>query len=321
MRKHHSGLPPGFRDLLFEETAERRTMDHSLAELYASRGYREVQPSGIEFLDVYTRGHQIISERAYKFLDREDRLLALRADFTPSVARLVSSRYPEGAEPLRIWYSGNVFRRVDHRKGGYAEFWQVGAECIGGSDVGFDVEMISLALESLAAIGVGDAVVHLNHAGIFRGILNSLRLSPQARERLKSAIDHKDARALATHLDDLDVSSAIGEQVRFLTRSIGDTSILREAARTLTDEESRSALDHLGKVASGLERWQGRLVFDLTEIDEMEYYTGVMFTLLSPSHRAPLGTGGRYDTLLRSFGTDRPAIGYSLAMDVLLRGT
>lgn len=291
-----------------------------LAAIFEERGFHEVLPSGIEFLDVYTRGNQVISERAYKFLDREDRLLALRADFTPAVARMTAPRVTAGGEPLRLWYSGNVFRRVDPRKGGYAEFWQVGAELIGGSGAGDDCAMIALALETLDAAGMDSASVHINHAGIFRGILNAAHLPESARDRLASEIDHKDARALAAHLEELGVPAAIGEQVHVLARCIGGREVLEEAASVLADPESRGAIAHLQRIADGLQAQADRLVFDLTEIDEMEYYTGIMFTLLSPARRGPLGTGGRYDTLLRAFGNDVPAVGFSLAMDSVLEG-
>ncbi len=319
-RTPQSALPPGFRDLASQDAARRRQTDTRLAAMFESRGYREVLPSGIEFLDVYTRGNQIISERAFKFLDREDRLLALRADFTPAVARMLASRVIPGAEPTRVWYSGNVFRRVEPRKGGYAEFWQVGAELIGGSSVTLDAELIGLALESLDAVGMSSASVHINHAGIFRGILNAANLPENARERLASEIDHKDARSLAAHLEELGVAAAIGQQVHVLARCIGGTEVLEEAAGVLTDAESRAAIAHLQQLAAALKDRADRLVFDLTEIDEMEYYTGIMFTLLSPARRSPLGTGGRYDTLLRAFGNDAPAVGFSLAMDSVLEG-
>jgi ATP phosphoribosyltransferase regulatory subunit len=315
-----AALPPGFRDLASQDAARRRQTDARLAGIFESRGYREVLPSGIEFLDSYTRGNQVISERAFKFLDREDRLLALRADFTPAVARMMASRTVPGTAPTRLWYSGNVFRRVEPRKGGYAEFWQVGAELIGGSTVAHDCEMIDLALENLDAAGMTTASVHINHAGIFRGILNAARLPETARERLASEIDHKDARALAAHLEEIGVPAAIGEQVHVLARCIGGPEVLDEAAAVLVDAESRAAITHLQQVAAGLSARAERLIFDLTEIDEMEYYTGVMFTLLSPARRSPLGTGGRYDSLLRSFGNDLPAVGFSLSMDSVLEG-
>ena len=315
-----SALPPGFRDLASQDAARRRQTDARLAAIFEVRGYREVLPSGIEFLEVYTRGNQVISERAYKFLDREDRLLALRADFTPAVARMVASRITPGADPMRLWYSGNVFRRVEPRKGGYAEFWQVGAELIGGSSVTHDAELIALALENLDAVGMDSASVHINHAGIFRGILNAARLPESARERLASEIDHKDARSLAAHLEELGVAAAIGQQVHVLARCIGGPEVLDEAAAVLTDEESRAAIAHLQQLAHALRPHADRLIFDLTEIDEMEYYTGIMFTLLSPARRSPLGTGGRYDGLLRAFGADSPAVGFSLAMDSVLEG-
>jgi ATP phosphoribosyltransferase regulatory subunit HisZ len=81
------GLPPGFRDVLFEEARARRSIEGKLAGVFEQRRYKEVIPSTVEFLDLYTRGKQSIKDRVYRFLDRQDNLLALRANFTPAVAR------------------------------------------------------------------------------------------------------------------------------------------------------------------------------------------------------------------------------------------
>jgi ATP phosphoribosyltransferase regulatory subunit len=153
---------------------------------------------------------------------------------------------------------------------------------------------------------------------MFRGVIAALQLDDAARERVKTYIDHKDARGLANHLQDLGVAPETERQLQLLARCIGDASVLDLAERSMTQPESLAAIAHLRDLGRELKQWEDRIVYDLTEIDEMEYYTGVMFTFFSPRAHRELGNGGRYDTLLREFGADLPAVGFSLAMDAAL---
>jgi len=311
-------LPPGFRDLLFEEADRRRATESLLATEFSTAGYREIRPSTIEFLDTYTLGNQGIGERAFKFLDRDDHLLALRADFTPAVARIVSSRLRNSTGSLRFWYSGDVFRRPDPKRGDYSEVWQVGAELIGANGLSSDAEVINLAMQCLERLGCSDVRIHLNHANVFRGVIAALQLDDSSREKVKSFIDHKDARGLADQLRNIGAAPETVHQLQLLARCIGDASVLDVAEGAMTQSDSQEAIAHLRALGRSLARWGDRIVYDLTEIDEMEYYTGIMFTFFSASAHRELGNGGRYDSLVREFGVDLPAVGFSLAMDAVL---
>jgi|WetSurMetagenome_2_1015567.scaffolds.fasta_scaffold69312_3 ATP phosphoribosyltransferase regulatory subunit len=315
MTRNVIGLPPGFRDLLFDEAESRRKVENSFAEVFTAAQYREIMPSGVEMLDVYTKGHQGALEKAFRFLDRDDNLLALRADFTPAVARIVAAGFRGTHDPLRIWYSGPVFRKADRLRGQFHEFNQVGAELIGVQTIDGDAELLDVALTGLVASGVNDACVHVSHAGIFRGIVRSLRLVGPALDKVKTEIDRKDMRGLADRLTELDNASGFKEQFQTLAGCIGGMEVLDRAERVLDNPESRKGIAELRMLASQLPDLGGRLVFDLTEIDEMEYYTGLMCTFFSPSHSGELGHGGRYDSLLKEFGADFPAIGFSLSVD------
>ncbi len=318
MARSSPGLPSGFRDLLFEDADRRRSAEAVLAAEFGAAGYKEVRPSTIEFLDTYTLGKQSIGERAFKFIDRDDHLLALRADFTPAVARIVSTRLRSSSGPQRFWYSGDVFRRPDQKRGSYSEVWQVGVELIGTAGVSGDTEAIDLAMRCLERLGCPDVRIHLNHTDVFRGVISTLQLDDSARDRVKTFIDHKDARGLANQLRNQGAAPETERQLQLLARSIGDASVLEAADNAMTQPESQAAIAHLRTLGRSLARWEDRIVYDLTEIDEMEYYTGTMFTLFSAKAHRELGNGGRYDTLLREFGVDLPAVGFSFAMDAVL---
>ncbi len=311
------GLPAGFRDLLFTEAQTRRRIGDSLARLFDERGYGEIAPSTVEYHDLYRRGNQSVEDRTVKFLDRDDHLLALRADFTPAIARIAANRLLQTPRPIRIWYEGSVFRKVDPKRGRYCEFIQVGAELLGLDSVEQDVEIIDLALSSLDALGLRDAKLHINHAGIFRSLVNDLQLDRKSLRQVKAAIDRKDARGLATRLETLGVSPDVHDQLEVLASCVGGEEVLQRASDSVRNTSARNAIAALRNLANGLTRWRDLITFDLAEIDEMEYYTGIMFTLFHPRLSTELGGGGRYDTLLREFGAELPAVGFSFSMDAL----
>ena len=195
---------------------------------------------------------------------------------------------------------------------------QIGAELIGEGSASSDAELLKLMLTSLQKLDVRGVSLHLNHAGIFRGIVRELRLAPKAIRALKAEIDRKDVRGLADHLDAIGVGQKLQQQMHQLSRLIGPATVLDEALSVLTNEESRSAIGELRELASRLTPWRDLITFDLTEIDDLEYYTGVMFAVFTSRLNRELGKGGRYDTLLREFGRDLPAIGFSLSLDALV---
>ncbi len=317
-RNNTIGLPAGFRDLLFEEARSLRAIEASFAVLFDRHGYGEILPSGVEFLDVYARGRQSVKDATFKFLDRDDNLLALRADFTPAMARIVGAGALDGEPPHRIWYSGSVFRKADWHRGRFHEFRQIGAELIGLNSGERDLEVLRLALECLDAVGVADVQLHLNHAGIFRGIIGALGLAGDALQKVKTEIDRKDLRRMASRLETLGVDAGLRAQLNAVCRCVGGEDLLRATLGSVSIDESCRAMQDLLTVASGLERWKDRILFDLTEIDEMEYYTGVMFSFFSPRLTSELGRGGRYDTLLQEFGRSLPAVGFSFSLDGLV---
>lgn len=312
------GLPAGFRDVLFDEAKARRGIEGKLAGLFDAEDFREVSPSGVEFLELYTRGNQNSKGRALKFLDRDDNLLALRADFTPAIARIVSTRLANAALPVKVWYAGNVFRKVDQRHGRFCEFGQVGAEVIGLNSVERDAEIIDLAFRSLSMLGIREIRMHINHAGIFRGIVGDLGLDGKSLDLVKSEIDRKDIRGLSSRLQALGVAPEVRAQVSALSSCVGGEEVLHRAGAAMRNNESRRAVETLVQLSARLDRWRNCITFDLAEIDEMEYYSGVMFTIFNPQLTSELGMGGRYDTLLREFGADMPAIGFSLSLDRLI---
>jgi len=154
-----AALPQGVHALLFESAARRRRLETALAERLEAAAFSEVVLPVLDYLQPYApllgpgRGRIGGSDR-YHLLDRDGELLALRADFTPMLARLLAPRLPFLPRPLRLFYRGDVVRLDEERPGVEREFYQMGAELLGLAGELAEREMLRLCLE-LLVVGSG----------------------------------------------------------------------------------------------------------------------------------------------------------------------
>ena len=114
MKPVHAQLPKGARIYLPDEAARKRHVESRLFDVFRRWGYREVVTPTFEFSDVLEVGTDVaVQESMFKFVDRETgRMLALRADITPQIARIVATRLCDHPPPFRLCYEGRVFRRL-----------------------------------------------------------------------------------------------------------------------------------------------------------------------------------------------------------------
>src|SRR5215468_10119677 len=180
-----SQLPKGAKIYLPDEAALKRQVEATLWGVFRKWGYREIVTPAYEYFDVLSQGTDAdLQERMFKMVDRESgRLLALRADVTPQIARIVATRMRDEPRPLRLAYVTNVFRYDEPHVGRYREFHQAGVELVGLPNPEGDAEMIAMTVECLRVLGLGDFQIDVGQADFFRGILEDLSADEEtARE-------------------------------------------------------------------------------------------------------------------------------------------
>ena len=167
-----AALPTGVAALLFESARRRRDAEERLVARLEAAGYAEVILPILDYLEPY---EALLTPAArgelYRFVDRDGELLALRADFTPMLARLLAPRLPSLALPLRLYYRGDVIRYQEERAGRAREFYQVGAELLGLAGEPAEREVLRLFLELATAAGGAALQVVLGFAGALDGLL------------------------------------------------------------------------------------------------------------------------------------------------------
>jgi ATP phosphoribosyltransferase regulatory subunit len=315
-----SQIPHGVQDRFLVEAARRRQAETQIGECFARWGYQEVIPPTYEYYENLSVGaSDELREAMYRFFDHRGRTLALRADFTPQVARMAATKLFDQPMPLRCCYMGNLFRHEEPQAGRKREFTQAGVELIGADSAEADAEVVALAIATLEALGLGDFQVNLGQMAFFRALTGGMRdaiLAP-----IREAIDHKNRARLA---DALALSGEQGERHRLLARLpdlIGGPEVLAEAERLSTSlsqgDQTIAALQRLGRVYGLLQAYGvgERVILDLSEVRGMDYYTGITFRGVAPGLGWPVLSGGRYDELIANFGRPLEAVGFGLGIE------
>src|SRR6476661_441077 len=187
--------PPGALDLTGAAARRRRELQRAAMAVLEGAAYQELIPPTLEYQETFLRaGGAEIAERLIRFPDRDGRILALRYDFTASLARVAATTFAGAAGPLRLCYSGTVYRQEPERGGRPREMLQVGAELLGQGDLAADIEIVRLTLTLLAAAGLKDFQVNLGHVGVLAAGLDAIE--EPLRTDVRRWIDRKDRGSL-----------------------------------------------------------------------------------------------------------------------------
>ena len=314
-----SKIPPGVQYIFDGEVRRRRYIEREVMQVFSGWSYAEIILPIFDYADLFSLGMgKEQSEMTYRFTGRDGKLLALRPDLTSLVARTIATRFRTSARPIRLSYSGEVFRWDEPRGGRQYEFHQIGLEHIGSDRLEADTEVIVIAIEALRRLGLEGFTITLSHVDFFNGIAERLALEDEERKRVRDLIDRKQVEQINRFLEPYaDAESRAGFS-RLMTLA-GKSEILDEARQLVTNEKSVAALDditHVYRIAEEL-GIDGFVDIDLGDVGELDYYTGLTFKIYAPGLGVALGSGGRYDHLLEKFGAPEAAVGFSLCLDWL----
>lgn len=297
----------------------RDTQEAVLAEM-RRWGYRYVVTPTLERMETLALGLDAEQRRRlFKLTDTDGSVLAVVAERTVPVARLVAGPLRGAPLPLRLCYAGPVLTNDPGRFTRRREAYQVGAELVGASGPVADAEAIAMAVRCLDAAGLRGYQVDVGHAEFFLGLLDGLALPADLEPGVRSALARRDFVALGLLLDRTPLRSAEHELLLRFPALRGGADILEAAGSLVRNRRSERALGELARVhellcAHGL---GAAVSLDLGAIRDFDYYTGVIFEGYGPEVGRPLAQGGRYDGLLAGFGRPAPSTGFMLHLDLM----
>jgi ATP phosphoribosyltransferase regulatory subunit len=305
-------IPSGTRDVLPDEMRELRSITDALREVFERHGYGEVYTPAIEYESTLRRGDGGV-QPAYRVFDDHGEVLALRADMTVPIARLVATRYPTAEPPLRFGYVAHAYRQVTPHRGQMREFLQAGIELVGAPGSAGTAEALTVLCHALDAVGLQGYRVGLGDASLYPALLSGLGVDAEHRERLLRELATKDFVGLEREVRELGVAAADAELLVGVPQLRGGPGVLEAPPGPVADALAglRAVLDRLD---AGVAE---RVIFDLGLARGLGYYTGAVFDVYDPALGEPLGGGGRYDDLLGRFGRSLPAVGFAIGVDRL----
>ena len=306
-------LPAGLRDLLPPEAETEASAVEALMTVFAAHGYQRVKPPLLEFEDSLLAGSgAAVADQTFRLMDPDShRMMGLRADTTPQVARIAITRLGAAPRPLRLSYAGQCLRVRGTQLDPDRQIAQAGVELIGHDSPEADAENVIVAAEALAAVGLTRVSFDLTLPMLVPSLLDDAGLTGPDRVALSRALDRKDAVAVSQH------GGALAPVLTDLLLAAGpaDRALAALAAAKLPKLAGALAERVAATVAAIRSASpEIRLTVDPVEFRGFRYETGVSVTVYAPGRHEELGRGGRYIC-----GDNEPATGLTLYPDAILR--
>jgi histidyl-tRNA synthetase len=315
----------GMRDFLPKDAEKLRYVEKIARELAHLYGYEEVITPVVEHYDLLAaKSGEEIRERMYAFTDMGGRKVALRPEFTASIARLIATKMRNAPKPMKLFCVGSLYRYDEPQYGRFREFWQANYELIGSSEPEADMEILTLTNDLIGRLGLRRYLFKIGHMGILRGILNQEGIAEGQQNLIMQLLDKKKQDEALTLAKESNASqNCIAVLKKILETKGKDASqILKMAKHIVADYDNAvAAVENLQEILE-LTRDSNVKFEMLVEAGfarGLEYYTGMIFELYVPEINIALGGGGRYDKLIELFGGEStPAVGVAPGIDRLV---
>ena len=307
----------GMRDLIGEEAQAFTYIISNSRETASLYGYREVITPHVEPLELLSaKSGEEIRQRMFIFKDLGDRQVALRPEFTASIARLATTLLKNDPKPLRLFSVGTVYRYDEPQRGRYREFWQSNFELMGSAKPEADAEIILLTNSIMKSLGLQNYAFKIGHIGVIRGILSQDGIGEKTQNSVLQLMDKKEYDAALKLVDSDKCKSMLNGLLQIRGNDWLDTV---EQIQTYVAgyEKAKAAAENLAEVL--------KLVTESADISitvepafarGLEYYSGMIFEIYITGLEIALGGGGRYDRLIEAFGGEpTPAVGCAHGID------
>ena len=306
--------PRGMRDVLPPESERWQWLVSRCREMAHRFGYREIRTPLVEHTEVFLKGvgegTDIVEHEMYTFSDRAGRSLSLRPEGTAGVVRAyVEHGMHTWAQPVKLYYVAEMFRYDRPQSGRYRQHTQFGAEVLGAADAAADVDVLSLAVRTLQALGLREVRLHLNSVG-----------DPSCRPGYLQVF----REYFQAHYDRLDEDSRrrlVTNPLRILDSKVEQTRKIAQNAPRILDHLCAACRAHFDAVVRRLEVLGIPVQVDPLIVRGLDYYTRTAAEVHYPrlGAQSALFGGGRYDGLAEVLGgPPTPGVGFGMGLERVL---
>ncbi len=313
----------GTRDFYPRDMKLRNWFFGKIRETLELAAFDEYNAPMIESLELYIAksGEEIAKEQTYNFTDRGGRMLAIRPEMTPSVARMVAAKMGELNSPLKWFSIPNMYRYERPQRGRLREFWQLNVDIFGCDTFEADLDVVQSAINVLRAFGADESMfkVHVNNRRSFNDVIAAIcGTDAEGARKVSKVVDRKNKVTREAYVKDMTELGLSSEQIEKIDSLY--TMDVKSATALCPDSvgsmELISLFDALEK--TGLLKY---CVFDFGIIRGLDYYTGTVFEVFDedPENNRAMFGGGRYDNLVGLFVKNAKVSGVGYGMgDVTL---
>ena len=290
--------PEGVRDIYSQECSRKQKLQEKLHRVFHQYGFEDIETPTFEYFEVFSKEVGTIPSRElYKFFDREGNTLVLRPDFTPSVSRACATYFNPEKEVVSLCYTGNTFINNSSFRGRLKETTQMGVERMGDDSPEADAEILAMTVECLLATGLTEFQVSVGQVDYYKAIFAQTGMSQEEEEELRELISQKNYFGVEELVKNKNMDKSLARVLSQLPQMFGSTEVL-EKAKSLTDNPQ--ALKAVAR------------------LEEIYYYTGIIFQAYTYGTGEALIKGGRYNQLMKHFGKPAASIGFAIVVDNLL---
>lgn len=313
-------IPEESNGVIVKNISTLRKIEENIRKVFAKYNYQETLMPTFEFMDLYRNIYKNIDYgQTYNFINDKGENIALRWDFTVPLARFYVSQNKEKDDIGRYSYFGSIFRKPEKLMGKMSEYYQAGIELINVPGIKGEKEILDILIETLPYLNLKRLKIEMGSSLFFERVFELTG----KREELIEILSKKNISEMRKFVERNKFDDKLSNLLLKLPRLCGKVTILDSLINTLDDEKLLQALNELKKLYEiiTLNNNDYEIIFDLSMVPKMQYYTGIIFKVYSEYVPDPIITGGRYDKLLEKFGKDVPAIGFAYYMDSVVKAS
>ena len=313
--------PDGVQDIYGIECTRKAVIQEKMLKEFHLCGYQDIETPTFEFFDIFNESRgSVKAKEMFKFFDRDNHTLVLRPDETPAIARCAAKYFLDEDMPIRLCYVERTFINNSSYQGRLKEASQTGVELIGDDSADADGEILAMVIQALKSTGLTEFQVELGEVDFFKGLLEEAGMDEEMEETLRELIENKNYFGVEELVMTQPISQELKQVFLKLPELFGSLEQIQAARELTSNERALRAISRLEEVNRILEHYglSDYVSYDLGMLSQYQYYTGIIFKAYTYGTGDYIVNGGRYDSLLKQFGKDSPAVGFGISVDELL---
>lgn len=290
------------------------SMVSNLIKIYERYGFKKIKLSKFEDYNLYNDNKDFLqTEHILTFMNLNGNLKSLRPDVTLSIVKKILK--DNDKETQKIYYIEDIYKIVSNE---YEEIPQVGVEIIGKLNNYSNLEIISMAIDSLKSINE-DYILEISNIDFISAVLDEINIKENLKAELLNNIYSKNKHDLEKLLDKNIKSKYKKYILSFVELSGNYKDILKKLKGLITNDIMQKSYEELKSLSSVFELYDNfdKILLDFSIESKLGYYNGIIFKGYIKGNNDIILSGGRYDKLLNKFNSDKNAIGFAIYMDKL----